>query len=146
MSRTGRKQEQNQLVLGQDRELTEAELEALISQVEAEGMLRAPVGLKSRVMEKTRRMDVQMIVRTQELPKRLSFFWYSVKITAAAAAAMFLIFAIPQDLGMPDLSTLPAMETEWDGGPRKTLAEKVDQKAAEVAEQVNKLARKLFEK
>ena len=59
---------------------------------------------------------------------------------------MFLIFAIPQDLGMPDLSTLPAMETEWDGGPRKTLAEKVDQKAAEVAEQVNKLARKLFEK
>ena len=77
MSRTGRKQEQNQLVLGQDRELTEAELEALISQVEAEGMLRAPVGLKSRVMEKTRRMDVQMIVRTQELPKRLSDFCHS---------------------------------------------------------------------
>lgn len=143
MSRTDGMWKENQLALRQDGELTEAELTALIAQVEAEGMLRAPVGLKSQVMEKTKRMDVQLVVRTQKLPKRLSFFWYSVKITAAAAAAMFLVFAMPQNLGMPQVSAPPAMETEWETGPKKTLSQKMDEKAEEMAEQVSRLARRI---
>lgn len=131
--------------LPEDRELTEAELESLIAKVESEGLLRAPVGLKSQVMERTRRADVQLVVKTQKLSKQTRLFWYSAKITAAAAAAMFLIFAMPQDFEVPDAGAPAAVEMEWDAGPQKTLAEKVDQKAAEMARQVRSFARKLFE-
>ena len=143
MSRADMGREQPALI--PNRELTEAELESLIAAVESQGLLHAPVGLKSQVMEKTRRMDVQLVVQTQRLSRQTRFFWYSAKITAAAAAAMFLIFAVPQDFEMPDRSEPVAVEMEWDGGPKKTLAEKVDQKAAEMARQVRSLARKLFE-
>lgn len=63
------------------------ELEALIAKVEADGILPAPVYLKERI--------IKSISVHKKRSANIILTLYSVKIAAAAAAALFLLIALP---------------------------------------------------
>ena len=119
--------------------LTEEELAALIAEVEATGMLRAPVDFKEHVLEKTKRADVQLIIRTQKMSRGMQLFGYSLKIGVAAAMALFFLFAAPQDISLPELS--PSRETSWESRHEETLAQRWDRSADEITKQISRLAK-----
>lgn len=86
--------------------MTEKELEAyteqLIRQVEAEGLLPAPVHMKQEILERSQSLDYQIRVQTRQIPKKLQFFYYSLKVGAAVVMALFLVLMVPKE--MPDMS------------------------------------------
>ena len=86
--------------------MTEKELEAyteqLIRQVEAEGLLPAPVHMKQEIRERSQSLDYQIRVQTRQIPKKLQFFYYSLKVGAAVVMALFLVLMVPKE--MPDMS------------------------------------------
>ena len=69
--------------------LSEEELNALIVQVESQEMLRAPVHLKTEVMEQIR--------RERRGAKKRQVFVYRAKVLAAMAAALTLLILMPDD-------------------------------------------------
>ena len=81
----------------ENREL-EAFAENLMRQVEAEGLLLAPVHMKQEILERSRRIDMQLKAETNQASKKVQLLFYSLKIGAAMVTALFLIFAIPREL------------------------------------------------
>ncbi|MCI8418370.1 MAG: hypothetical protein HFI33_12910 [Lachnospiraceae bacterium] len=141
MNQRTKEQTEKGLLVGRERELSDIQLAALIAQVEQEGMLRAPVGMKQEILEKTRRADVQLVIRTQDMSKGLQVFFYGLKISMAAAMAMFILFWMPQDYSVPDMSQPPIIEMDWDEGPQKTLAQQMDEKANQIGQELSRVTR-----
>ncbi len=137
-------QTENRQLPGYKQELTDARLQALIAEVEASGMLRPPVDFKQHVMEKTRRADVQMIVRTQKMNKGLQLFFYSLKMGMAVAIALFFLFWVPQDFSLPQME--PPRETNWEIEPGESMAKKWDRGAKEMTQQLKNFAEQLINK
>ena len=85
--------------------MSEQELEAyterLIRQVEAEGLISAPVHMKQEILERSRSLDYQLRVQTRQIPKKLQFLYYSLKVGAAVVMALFLVMMVPRE--MPDM-------------------------------------------
>ena len=89
--------------------LTDEELNRLISHVEKHEMLRAPYYLKAETMERLERaLELQSRPVLPRLPKtrkekKRELFLYSLKVGAAAAAAIVMLFSVPvkefEDLG-----------------------------------------------
>ena len=75
---------------GQD---LDAYTKRLIQQVEAEGLLPAPVHMKREILERSSSLDYQLRVQTRQIPKKLQFFCYSLKVGAAVVMALFLVTA-----------------------------------------------------
>lgn len=137
-------QTENRKLLRNRQGLTDKELNALIAEVEASGMLRPPVDFKAHVMEKTKRADIQLVVQTQKMNKGLQLFFYSLKIGMAAAMALFFLFWMPQDFSLPQ--TESSQEMNWDMEPRESMAERWDKGADKVAEQLKNFAEQLINK
>ena len=85
--------------------MSEQELDAyterLIRQVEAEGLIPAPVHMKQEILERSRSLDYQLRVQTRQIPKKLQFLYYSLKVGAAVVMALFLVMMVPRE--MPDM-------------------------------------------
>ena len=89
--------------------LTDEELNRLIDHVEQHEMLRAPSYLKAETMERLERaLELQSRPVLPRLPKTRNektreLFLYSLKVGAAAAAAIVMLFSVPvkefEDLG-----------------------------------------------
>ena len=90
--------------------MTEQELNAytqeLIRQVEAEGLIPAPAHMKQEILGRSKSLDYQIRVQTRQIPKKLQFLCYSLKVGAAVALALFLVFMVPQE--MPKLNSVSA--------------------------------------
>ena len=86
--------------------MSEQELDAyterLIRQVEAEGLIPAPVHMKQEILERSRSLDYQIRVQTRQIPKKLQFLYYSLKVGAAVVMALFLVMMVPKEI--PDMS------------------------------------------
>lgn len=82
------------------RYMTEEGLEALIGEVEEQGMLAPPVYLKEQIMEEVKK-SVKPVKKTVMDRKRakIQLMVYSIKIVGAAAAAIFCLTMIPMDIG-----------------------------------------------
>lgn len=94
--------------------MDDSELEAFIAEVEHGGMIAPPVYLKELIMEKAEQekeacgqgMELRKtdsgrnVVAEKETAKaaKIQFWIYSLKIAAAAAAAMFCLITMPADL------------------------------------------------
>lgn len=75
--------------------MNEKELEALIAEVEENGMIAPPVYLKDRIMEEVHKSE--SAVRRRRAAK-IEFLVYSAKIIGAAAAAIFCLTTVPMDI------------------------------------------------
>ena len=86
--------------------MSEQELDAyterLLRQVEAEGLIPAPAHMKQEILERSRSLDYQIRVQTRQIPKKLQFLYYSLKVGAAGGMAWFLVLMVPKE--MPDMS------------------------------------------
>ena len=77
---------------GRIENLSEQELDAyteqLIRQAEAEGLIPAPAHMKQEILERSRSLDYQLRVQTRQIPKKLQFLYYSLKVGAAVVIYM----------------------------------------------------------
>ncbi len=96
--------------------MTEEELaaytEKLIWQTESEGLIPAPVHMKQEILERSRGLDYQIRVQTRQIPKKLQFFYYSLKVGAAVVMALFLVMMVPRE--MPDMSGAEAIAVQQE--------------------------------
>lgn len=60
-----------------------------------EELLTAPGDLKSSILERSRKLDVQIIAGSNHLSKRLQFFYFSLKVTTAVLCSLSLLFLAP---------------------------------------------------
>ena len=94
---------------GQD---LDAYTKRLIQQVEAEGLLPAPVHMKQEILERSSSLDYQLRVQTRQIPKKLQFFCYSLKVGAAVVMALFLVLMVPKE--MPEMNGTAGMAVQQE--------------------------------
>lgn len=93
--------------------LSEEELKQLIEETEQGEMLKAPVYLKSEIMDKIRMEEKKVIEMPQrsgrtmtEKEKKRAYMRYRIKVAGIAAAAIFALFMIPTGTSNPKQSSL----------------------------------------
>lgn len=74
----------------------------LIRQVEAEGLLKAPVHMKAEILERAKRPEYQIALQTRRISRKMQFLFYSLKVGAAVATALLLLFAVPREIPQND--------------------------------------------
>ena len=71
----------------------------------SEDLMEAPKEMKENILRATRRPEVQLEVRLKKTSRRMQLFLYSLKVTAATAAALLiLIFTMRYTDMTPDLT------------------------------------------
>lgn len=58
-------------------------------------LLTAPRDLKSSILERSRKLDVQIIAGSNHLSKKLQFFYFSLKVGTAVLCSLSLLFLAP---------------------------------------------------
>lgn len=69
--------------------------EQLADLVESQGLMKAPINLKSSIMERSRQLDVQVIAKSNLASKKLELFYYGLKLSAAVAVSVCFILIAP---------------------------------------------------
>ncbi len=80
--------------------------EQFADSIEALGLWKAPANFKSSVIERSRRFDIQAAMGSSLLSKKLALFSYGLKIAAATALSITLIWLTP-DIRTGQPSFLP---------------------------------------
>ena len=138
--------------------------------IETQNLLRVPAGFKAQVLERAKRAENKQTKKASKWDLGMQFFFYSLKIGAAAAMAVFLLLWMPQDLntleywqGKPksaqewSVAQRNELQKQWEQKkarqqanrnmkPEETLAQKLDQKANEVSDQIWKLTKSWINK
>lgn len=70
-------------------------LNAFADETERYYSISAPMGFSQAVLKKSHNLDVQVAVKTRQASKKLQLFTYSLKVGAAVAGALFLLFSLP---------------------------------------------------
>lgn len=108
----------------------------LIRQVEAEGLLQAPVHMKQEILERSRRPDYQMAVQTRRISRNMQLFFYSLKVGTAVAAALIMLFMVPREL--------PQVEQSVSVGSGWQQEERIGQKLNDGLGKVNQIFSKII--
>lgn len=110
---------------GRIENLSEQELgaytEQLIRQAEAEGLIPAPAHMKQEILDRSRSLDYQLRVQTRQIPKKLQFLYYSLKVGAAVVMALFLVMMVPKEI--PDMSSTAGITVQQE----ESLGNKLNQ-------------------
>lgn len=69
--------------------------ERLADLVEAHGLIAAPANLKPSVLSRSRQLDVRLIARSNRLSKKLTLWYYGLKVSLAAACCVGFILSAP---------------------------------------------------
>ncbi len=83
---------------GMTRQELDVYTKRLIRKTEADRLIPAPAHMKQEILERSRRLDYQLRIRARQIPKKLQFLCYSLKIGAAVAMALFLVFMLPGEM------------------------------------------------
>lgn len=84
--------------------------ERLADIVERQGLMTAPINLKTSIMERSRQLDVQVIAKTNLASKKLELFYYGLKLgTAVAVSVCFIMIA-------------PVLAERQYGGPKENIS------------------------
>ncbi len=97
------------------KEMSDAELMQFIQSVEENDMIVAPSYLKESILQKSKSPIVQLTVETRKVSKNVQLFFYGLKVSAAAAAAItLLVFSTFQkDYAIPEFDR-QISNKEWD--------------------------------
>ena len=82
--------------------MNDYELMLLISQVEEQGMLKAPKRLKENILDESRSLEMKVSVQAKQISAKAQLWMYSLKIAAAIVGAVFLLNVV----NMESFSTL----------------------------------------
>ncbi len=70
-------------------------LNAFADETERYYSVCAPMGFSQDILKKSRNLDVQVAVKTRQVSRKLQLFAYTLKVGAAVAGALFLLFSLP---------------------------------------------------
>lgn len=106
--------------------MTDEEMEAFLLYIEENEMLKAPENLKDKILKEyeNETCKVQSIQRKKDISAKVQFWMYSLKISAAVVAAIFLLAFVDTD-SIP-MSSMPQRDTD-----RKTMAAFLNEKSNE---------------
>lgn len=82
-------------------------LNAFADETERYYSVCAPMGFSQAVLKKSRNLDVQVAVKTHQVSRKLQLLSYSLKVSAAVAGALFLLFSLPSLTGSGFQSRIP---------------------------------------
>ena len=102
--------------------LTDDELEKLINDVEMHELLQCPSHVRQEVLEKT---------QVSLWKKKLQFYVYSVKVCAAAAAAIVILFTLPVEPQIPVMVESPSSEEQF------SFTEELSKRTNSICESLN---------
>lgn len=113
-------------------------LEQFADRIEAGQMLTAPRNMKAAILERSQKPDVQVIAKSNHASKRLQLFYYSLKVSFAAACALGLLIWSPQ---LPIIQRTPPTFIEEDF----SFSDQFFQHTRNFSDTINKLSNKLFQ-
>ena len=111
----------------------DAYTEQLIRQVEAEGLIQAPAHMRQEILERSKRMDYQLVVTTKKVSRQMQLFFYSLKVGAAVVTALFLLFMVPKELP----KTEPVSPREAAKQQEETLNRRLNNGMREINQMLN---------
>lgn len=121
-----------------DNGFTDAALEKLIAQVEAEGMLHPPKGFHDDIIDRIR--------RKRKYKKNLQLFSYSMKVITATAAAIGIVLIVPGNISTQE-SHISGFVSEWqesDGADLQKTSQ--NEKASEEEKKAQEKTQKEIQK
>lgn len=125
-------------------EMSDEQLNAFITYIEENEMLKAPKNLKEKIIQESRNKEVQIqepqkitAPKTKKISAKAQFFLYSLKISAAVAAAVFLLAFI-------DTDSTPAFSMPKQNMERKTIVSILNEKSNEWSGKLNQFSNMLY--
>lgn len=99
-------------------------------------LLSAPPDMAEAILKRSRQLDVHMIAKSNELSKKMQLILYSLKVGAAALAAIMLILKVPV------VPTFPEDNRHW--GETRYFGI-TDDNIQKITDKLNQLSIKLFQ-
>ncbi|MBD5545692.1 MAG: hypothetical protein HDR01_15960 [Lachnospiraceae bacterium] len=121
-------------------QMSDEQIDAFIAYIEENEMIQAPKNLKEKILQESRNEEIQ--IKTAHKMKKASakaqFFIYSLKISAAVAAAVLLLAFI-------DTDSAPAFSMPKQGMERKTVVNFLNEKSNEWSGKLNQFSNMLYQ-
>ena len=120
------------------KDISDYELLQFIQGVEKNDMIKAPIQMKEEILKKSKSPVIQIAVESKKVSKKVQFFWYSLKISAAVAIALTLLIfiSIPANF-VPSVKTGP-VNKEWN------ITEKIYDRSTQVSDILYKFSNKIL--
>lgn len=120
-------------------QMSDEQIDAFIAYIEENEMIQAPKNLKEKILQESRNEETQ--IKTAHKMKKASakaqFFIYSLKISAAVAAAVLLLVFI-------DTDSTPAFSMPKQDMERKTVVNFLNEKSNEWSGKLNQFSNMLY--
>ena len=120
--------------------MSDEQIDAFIAYIEENEMIQAPKNLKEKILQESRNEEIQ--IKTAHKMKKASakaqFFIYSLKISAAVAAAVLLLAFI-------DTDSAPAFSMPKQDMERKTVVNFLNEKSNEWSGKLNQFSNMLYQ-
>lgn len=120
--------------------MSDEQIDAFIAYIEENEMIQAPKNLKEKILQESRNEEIQ--IKTAHKMKKASakaqFFIYSLKISAAVAAAVLLLAFI-------DTDSTPAFSMPKQDMERKTVVNFLNEKSNEWSGKLNQFSNMLYQ-
>lgn len=121
-------------------QMSDEQIDAFIAYIEENEMIQAPRNLKEKILQESRNEEIQ--IKTAHKMKKASaktqFVIYSLKISAAVAAAVFLLAFINTD-------STPALSVPKQDMERKTVVNFLNEKSNEWSGKLNQFSNMLYQ-
>lgn len=88
--------------------------------IEERELMTAPKNMQAAILQKSRQLDVQVIAGSNQISKKLQLFYYSLKVSFAAAFAMGLLIWNPYLANPPK----PPLSLEFQIPPAVRIRDK----------------------
>lgn len=121
-------------------QMSDEQIDAFIAYIEENEMIQAPKNLKEKILQESRNEEMQ--IKTAHKMKKASakaqFFIYSLKISAAVAAAVLLLVFI-------DTDSTPALSVPKQDVERRTVVNYLNEKSNEWSGKLNQFSNMLYQ-
>lgn len=125
--------------------MSDEEMEAFIAYIEENEMIQAPKNLKEKILRESKSEEAQIKEPQIMTPKKMKkasakaqFFLYSLKISAAMAAAVLLLAFI-------DTDSTPAFSMPKQDRERNTVITFLNEKSNEWSSKLNQFSNMFYE-
>ena len=120
------------------KDISDYELLQFIQCVEENDMIKAPAQMKEEIIKTSKSPIIRIAVESKKVSKKVQFFWYSLKISAAVAIALTLLIfiSIPTNF-VPSVKTGP-VKKEWN------ITEKIYDRSTQVTDVLGKFSDKIL--
>ncbi len=120
--------------------MSDEQIDAFIAYIEENEMIQAPKNLKEKILQESRNEEIQFKTahKMKKASAKAQFVIYSLKISAAVAAAVFLLAFINTD-------STPALSVPKQDMERKTVVNFLNEKSNEWSGKLNQFSNMLYQ-